>query len=83
MRKSRILSNIRKLESRLASLEKALEEASIGVKSYRFDSAEASQQATRNTPEEILKQIRLIESRIETYYKKLDGTGLVTFTLRR
>lgn len=53
------------------------------VTSYRFDPGDATQQATRRAPAELLQQIKDIQAEIDRINNRLFGIGLVSMRLRR
>jgi hypothetical protein len=82
-RRTRIVAQIEKKIEQLDKANEALLEATTGVQDYRFDSNEGSQRARRESPEKILKLIAYLEACIDSLSRKLDGTNLVKFNLRR
>jgi hypothetical protein len=53
------------------------------ILSYRFDSAEAAQQAKMKKLKDVQDQIDIIEANIDQICRKLSGTGIVNNNLRR
>ncbi len=81
---NRVLARITVLEAQLAALDAALLTASSSdTLEYRFDSGEGSQRKEFRNLAEMEKAQRNLEKRIEFYYAKLEGTGLVNMRLRR
>lgn len=50
---------------------------------YRFDSGEGSQRTQYKTPKQLTGIIDWLESRINYLTRKLNGTGLANFNMRR
>lgn len=79
------------LEAEIASYEEQLilinqglkATLGTGIKSYKFDSGEGSQQVTYLTPKEMLDQKRLITNQITVARQKLNCTRSVSVTIRR
>lgn len=83
-RHQRILARITALEAQLDALDAALLTASASdTLEYRFDSGEGSQRQEFRNLAEMEKAQDSLEKRIEAYYKRLEGTGLVNMRLRR
>ena len=82
-KRTNILNQIAKKEAQLLKLEEALDDASTGVKEYRFDSGEGSQRTIRHSPAELIRAIEVMESKIAALYRRLNGTGLVDMNMRR
>lgn len=84
-RQAQIRSRIATKEAQLASLNDAFSEAvkNAEIQSYKFDSGEGEQAATRRKPEDILKAIRLLEAEVDRLYGRLSGKGVVNMSLRR
>ena len=76
-----------KLECRLFKVETSyaatLEAGGTGLESYRFDSAEGSQQAKLLDPSKLQDQMAFLQSRINRLKSELRGTGIHTNNLRR
>ena len=85
--RARKLAQIEKLEAQLAALEDAytatLTAGGTGLESYRFDSAEGSQQAKLLDVSKLQEQITFIESRINRLRSEVEGTAVVSIDLRR
>jgi len=83
-KKADYTARITRLQTSLAILEDTYDKAAArDVESYKFDSGEGSQQAKSRNLEDLDKQIRSLQSRIDYYQAKLDGTGLVSQRFRR
>ena len=80
-------AQVAKYEAQLLKLETAygatLEAGGTGLESYRFDSAEGSQQAKLLDPSKLQDQMSFLESRINRIKSELRGTGIHTNNLRR
>lgn len=66
-----------------ASYAATLEAGGTGLESYRFDSAEGSQQAKLLDPSKLEDQMTFLQSRINRLKSELRGTGIHTNNLRR
>jgi len=53
------------------------------VETYSFDSGEGKQMTKRRSPEELSREISLIESQINRLTNRLYGRGLINMNLRR
>jgi phage shock protein A len=83
-RHDRIVARITALEAQLAALDAALLTASASdTLEYRFDSGEGSQRKEFRSVKEMQEEQTYLENRLEFYYAKLEGTGLVNMRLRR
>lgn len=83
-KRERILAQITTIDTALEAANTAfLNAAGTEVKKYRFDSAEASQQAELRDLDEILDTIDRLEKRKESLIRKLNGTGVVNMNMRR
>jgi tetrahydromethanopterin S-methyltransferase subunit B len=85
-------TRVAELEAQLTKLESSLEKAYTaydsaletgGVKSFKFDSGEASQWAQYHSLSDISDQIDRIEARIDYINRKLNGRANVILALRR
>ena len=83
-KRDRILSQITQIDTILTAANTAfLAAAGTEVKKYRFDSAEASQQAELRDLDEMLDNIDRLEKRRDSLVRRLNGTGIVNMNLRR
>lgn len=83
--RSRILAEIAAKEEQLTAANAAYLRALSGsdVQSYRFDSGEGSQSASRRKPKEIADEIEALEAGLSRLRRRLSGTGVVNLNLRR
>lgn len=76
-----------RLEARDAQLTQAYEtylsSLTAGTERYRFDSNEGSQSAWKTSLRDLEKVISILERQVDHLYRKLNGTGIVNFALRR
>lgn len=77
---ARLAKKQQQLEVAEATYERLLEQ---DVESYRFDPGDATQQAKRRKIKELSDEIDRLELQIDRIQRKLNGSGLVNFTLRR
>lgn len=63
-----------------AAMDSVLES---GMKRYKFDSGEGSQSAEYLSPDDMQKNIDLLESQINTLMRQLTGGNFRRFTLNR
>lgn len=82
--RARIRALIATKEAQLNLLNATYNEtATKEIHSYRFDSGEGSQQATRRKLNEISGEITKLEAEIRRLYRRLECGGLKKFVLRR
>jgi hypothetical protein len=82
--KARLQAELTDKQTQLDEL-KAAYTASLkgGVKSYKFDSGEASQAVVYTSPKDLKDLIDETESEINALIRRLGGKGLVNIELRR
>lgn len=83
-RRQRLTEALERILAQLEKLYTTYDQAISGdQESYTFDSGEGRQTTKRRKPAEIKDQIDLLESQADRIYKKLNGTGVVNFNMRR
>jgi multidrug resistance efflux pump len=82
-RYKQLTSSLVTKQALLDKANEALSSALTEVESYRLDTGEGSQSVTYRKIEELTKTIAALEAQIESITKKLYGTGLISFNLRR
>lgn len=83
--RARIAAQISVKEAQLTAANEALT-AALGnseIQTYRFDSGEGNQSATRRSPEEIQRVIARLERELDALYQRQRGGGIVNMNLRR
>ncbi len=80
---ARIEARITAKEAALALADTAYQAALVEVEEYRFDSGEGSQKVRNRQLAEFQKNINILEREIEHLYRKLQGFGITTVSLRR
>ena len=78
---AQIVTKTAQLDAANTALTAAL--ANVEISSYKFESGEGSQSASRRKPAEIQESIRQLENQIDRLYNRLSGTGIVNMNLRR
>lgn len=79
---NRIQARITALETQQTALDAAIA-AGNEIGEYRFDSGEGSQRVRYKSIKTLLESSYNLDRRIESLYRKLQGTGLVNMNLRR
>ena len=82
-RLTRLRARIAAKEAALSVLDDALTEAAIPVQSHRLANGEGATSSEYRSIHEIRNNIRILEKEIEHLYRKIDGTGVVNFKMRR
>jgi predicted RNase H-like nuclease (RuvC/YqgF family) len=80
---ARIQARIASKEAAVIALEATLSDAMVAAQSYRLTSADSSTSTEYRSLHEIRNNIRILEREIDSLYRKLSGTGVVTQQLRR
>lgn len=82
---ARIQAQIATKEAQLTAANDALTAAleAGDVQSYKFDSGEGSQSASRRGLKELTDMVTRLEQELNRLYNRVNGTGLVTMNLRR
>ena len=84
VQKTNIQAEIASYEEQLALLNQGIKATlGTGIKSYKIDSGEGSQQVTYMTPKEMLDQKRLIMNQITVLNQKLNCTRTTSVKMRR
>lgn len=83
--RARLQSQITAKEAQLAALNASYTAAleNVEVSGYKLETGEGAQSASRRKPEEIYRSIRSLEADLDRLYRRLEGTGVVNFNLRR
>ena len=73
-------------ETHLSNLDTAFAGGLVeagGIRQYRFDSGEGSQQVSYYKPNEMMDSIRFAEGRVNRLRRELRGSGVITANMRR
>lgn len=83
-RKSRLRQQLARVQAQIASLNDSMDELSAQqVESYKFDSGEGSQQATRRKIAEIADLIDRLEAKEAHLINEINNMGLMSVAVRR
>jgi CHASE3 domain sensor protein len=84
IRKTSLQTRLARVQSILASYYALQAEAAVqGISSYKFDSGEGSQSATRKSTAEIALAIERYEAEEDHYINELYNMGIISMQLRR
>ncbi len=78
-----LLAELAILKEQLAAAQAAFTTTLTGIKSYKFDSGEGSQQTEYTNPKELRQLVTFLKGDIAAIEQRLNGSGVTTINLRR